>query len=53
MVRENFKGASYNGCFAVFDGHGGQRAAEFARMRLGHMLDAHHEIETTVMGSIK
>ena len=53
MVRENFKGASFNSCFAVFDGHGGQRAAEFARTRLGPMLEASNEIETNVMGSVK
>ena len=53
MVKENFKGASFNGCFAVFDGHGGQRAAEFARTRLGPMLEATNDIESNTMGSVK
>ena len=52
MVKDHFKGASYNSCFAVFDGHGGQRAAEFARQRLSTMLELHSELETNVMGSI-
>ena len=53
MVRDNFNGASYNGCFAVLDGHGGQRAAEFARIRIASMLESHPEIESNVVGSIK
>ena len=53
MTRENFKGNSFNSCFAVFDGHGGQRAAEFARLHLATMLESHPELETNVMGSIK
>jgi len=53
MVRDNFKGATHNGCFAVFDGHGGQRAAEFARIRLGDLLEKHPELETNVQGSLK
>ena len=52
MVKDHFRGASYNSCFAVFDGHGGQRAAEFARQRLPIMLEQHPELETNVMGSI-
>ena len=53
MTRENFKNNPYNACFAVFDGHGGQRAAEFARLHLADMLERHDEIETNVMGSVK
>ena len=53
MAVDDFKGASWNGCFAVFDGHGGQRAAEFARLHLAPMLEQHPELETNVMGSIK
>ena len=53
LVRENFKGASYNACFAVFDGHGGPRAAEFARLRLGAMLESNQELETNVVASVK
>ena len=53
MYQEGFKGASYNGCFAVFDGHGGQRAAEFARLRLAGMLENNQELESNVAGSIK
>ena len=52
MVKDHFRGASHNGCFAVFDGHGGQRAAEYARERLAPMLEAHPHLETNVMGSI-
>ena len=52
MVKDNFRGATYNSCFAVFDGHGGQRAAEFARQRLPTMLEQHPELETNVIGSI-
>ena len=52
MVKDHFRGASHNGCFAVFDGHGGQRAAEYARERLAPMLEAHPNLETNVMGSI-
>ena len=52
MVKDHFKGASFNSCFAVFDGHGGQRAAEFARQRLATMLELHLELEANVMGSI-
>ena len=39
MVKDQFKGQTFNSCFAVFDGHGGQRAAEFARQRLAPMLE--------------
>ena len=53
MTRENFKGNSHNACFAVFDGHGGQRAAEFARLHLANMLEQHNEVETNVMVSVK
>lgn len=53
MAVDNFKGASWNGCFAVFDGHGGQRAAEFARERLAPMLSEHSELETNTMLSVK
>ena len=52
-MKDSFKGASFNGCFAVMDGHGGQRAAEFARQRLGDLLEDHAELETNVHGSIK
>lgn len=52
MVKDHFRGASFNSCFAVFDGHGGQRAAEFARQRLPVMLEQHEGLETNVMGSI-
>lgn len=53
MTRENFKNNPYNACFAVFDGHGGQRAAEYARLHLANMLEKHDEVETNVMGSVK
>ena len=53
MVQDNFKGSSYNACFAVLDGHGGQRAAEFARQRLGPLMEDHAELETNVKGSIQ
>lgn len=53
MAVDDFKGASWNGCFAVFDGHGGQRAAEFARERLATMLSEHSELETNTMLSVK
>ncbi len=52
MVQDNFKGSSFNACFAVLDGHGGQRAAEFARQRLGPLMEDHAELETNVKGSI-
>mmetsp|Transcript_23113 Transcript_23113/g.30782 ORF Transcript_23113/g.30782 Transcript_23113/m.30782 type:complete len:107 (-) Transcript_23113:1165-1485(-) len=48
MVHENFRGGSYNGCFAVFDGHGGPRAAEFARSKLGSILEEHPALETNI-----
>ena len=52
MVLDNFKGNSFNGCFAVFDGHGGQRAAEFARTKLGTILEEHPALESNVHGSL-
>ena len=53
MVQENFRGQSFNGCFGVFDGHGGQRAAEYARLHLPGMLAQHPELESNVMGTVK
>ena len=50
---DNFKEHSWNGCFAVFDGHGGQRAAEFARSRLAPVLEESPELETNTMTSVK
>ena len=53
MVLDNFRGVTSNACFAVFDGHGGQRAAEYARTRLGTMLAEHPTLETNVHANLK
>ena len=53
MVQDNFKGSTFNGCFAVFDGHGGQRAAEFASTKLGTMLEEHPALESNLHGALK
>lgn len=53
LVVEDFKGSSYNACFAVMDGHRGQRAAEYARQNLGSLLQANEDIESRLVPSIK
>ena len=37
---------AHNGCFAVFDGHGGHRAAQFCQERMAAMLESHYTVET-------
>ena len=53
MVKDNFKGASANACFAIFDGHGGQKAADFCKNKLSGMLESQPTLETNVMRIVK
>lgn len=43
---------TYNGCFGVFDGHGGDKAAQFCKERITDMLENHQNIETKTISSI-
>ena len=53
MVKDGFKGSSANACFAIFDGHGGQKAADFCKNRLSDMLESQKTLETNVMRTCK
>ena len=53
MVKDGFKGSSANACFAIFDGHGGQKAADFCKNRLSDMLESQKNLETNVMRTCK
>jgi serine/threonine protein phosphatase PrpC len=50
--KRSFKGMTYNGCFGVFDGHGGDKAAQFCKERITDMLENHQNIETKTISSI-
>lgn len=38
MAEDNFNGKAYNGLFAVFDGHSGDRAADFCEKNISQMI---------------
>jgi serine/threonine protein phosphatase PrpC len=38
MADDNFNGKHHNGLFAVFDGHSGDKAAEFCQKNMSRIL---------------
>jgi serine/threonine protein phosphatase PrpC len=52
-VKENFKGSSQNALFAVFDGHGGQQAADFCSSNLGEALERQPNLQLNTLFGVK
>jgi serine/threonine protein phosphatase PrpC len=52
-VKENFKGSSSNALFAVFDGHGGQQAADYCSQNLTDALERQNNLHLNTMLGVK
>lgn len=53
MVKEDFKGSSANAAFAVFDGHGGQQAADHCQTNMVDALERQISLQSNVLQGIK
>lgn len=53
IAMDRFANSESSGTFAVIDGHGGIRAAEYCRENLGKMLESHEGLDKNTFRALK
>ncbi|CDW73886.1 protein phosphatase 2c [Stylonychia lemnae] len=53
LVEENFKGKSSSALFAIFDGHSGQRAAEYCQANLSSYLKMNKNLDRDICQTLR